>query len=112
MDIGSLLRDARLAAGLTQAELARAGGTSQATLSAYEGGAKVPSAETLARVLAAAGARLTTQPASRRVITPTKDDLERRGDVLSRVIDLAGRLPVRHSPTLRYPPLRSTLGGK
>jgi len=107
MDVGGLLRDARVAAGLTQAELARRSGTSQATLSAYEGGGKVPSATTLARVLAAAGMRLAARPASRPVVTPTKADLERRGHILTLVLDLAERLPARHTATLRYPRIRS-----
>ena len=109
MEIGWLLRTARRDAGLTQSELARRGGTSQATLSAYESGAKVPSAETLARLLAAAGARLTTEPTTP-VVRPSAEELDRRGHVLGQVIDLAERLPVRFSPTLRYPPLRSLVG--
>jgi transcriptional regulator with XRE-family HTH domain len=103
---GSLLRDARQRAGLTQAELAERSGTSQATLSAYERDRKVPSAATLARLLAAAGRRLATQPASRPVVIPTAAQLEERGRILAQVIDLAERLPARHAPSLRYPPPR------
>jgi transcriptional regulator with XRE-family HTH domain len=100
------MHDARLAAGLTQAELARRSGTSQATLSAYEHGTKVPSASTLARVLAAAGRRLVTRPASRAVLTPTGAELERRGRILVQVLELAERLPKRRARTLRFPPLQ------
>lgn len=100
-----LIRSARLAAGLTQAQLAARSGTSQATLSAYEGGAKVPSSTTLARIIAAAGKRLTTAPASRPVVTPGRAELERRGRVLAQVLDLAERLPFRSGRELRYPPL-------
>jgi transcriptional regulator with XRE-family HTH domain len=100
-----LIRDARLAAGLTQTQLAARSGTSQATLSAYEGGIKAPSATTLARILAAAGRRLTTVPASRPVVTPSRDELERRGRVLAQVLGLAERLPFRPGGKLRYPPL-------
>lgn len=39
----SLIEIARRAAGLTQVELAKRAGTSQATLSAYERGLKTPS---------------------------------------------------------------------
>jgi transcriptional regulator with XRE-family HTH domain len=102
-----LIREARLAAGLTQAQLAARSGTSQATLSAYEGGAKSPSATTLARILAAAGRRLTTTAASRPVVRPGRDELERRGRVLAQVLDLAERLPFRPAAELRYPPLRA-----
>lgn len=54
-----LVKDARTAAGLTQAELARRAGTSQPTIAAYESGDKVPTAGTLERLLRASGARLT-----------------------------------------------------
>lgn len=104
-----MIREARYASGLTQADLAAASGTSQATLSAYERGTKVPSAATLSKVLAAAGWRLTAEPASRPVRTPRRAELERRGEVLAQVIDLAGQLPTWHSTELRYPQLASLL---
>ena len=53
-----LLRAARVRAGLTQAELARRAGTSQPVISAYEHGRRDPTVQTLARLLAAAGADL------------------------------------------------------
>ena len=106
MDAGELIREARVAANLTQDQLAQSSGTSQATLSAYERGTKVPSADTLARILAAAGRRLTTTPAPP-VITPTRSELERRGRILAEVIDLAERLPFHRGPTLTYPRLSS-----
>ncbi len=106
MDTGFLIRDARRAAGLTQADLAERSGTSQATLSAYERDRKTPSAATLARLLAASGRRLATRPASRPVVTPTGAQLEERGRILAQVIDLAERLPARHAEALRFPPLR------
>lgn len=52
---GNLIKLARYGAGLSQRELARRAGTSQATLSAYETGRKSPSFETLVRVIRAAG---------------------------------------------------------
>lgn len=52
---GNLIKLARHDAGLSQRELARRGATSQATLSAYEGGRKSPSFETLVRIIRAAG---------------------------------------------------------
>jgi transcriptional regulator with XRE-family HTH domain len=57
---GALIQLARIRAGLTQAELARRASTSQTAISAYELGAKVPSLETLERVLEAAGFELRT----------------------------------------------------
>lgn len=57
-----LLRAARQAAGLTQAELARRSSTSQSAVAAYESGAKVPSVETMNRLLGAAGRTLASAP--------------------------------------------------
>jgi transcriptional regulator with XRE-family HTH domain len=109
MTPGTLIRDARLDAGLTQAQLASRSGTSQATLSAYESESKVPSAVTLARILAAAGRRMTTVPASRPVLSPGAADLEERGRILRDVLELADRLPSRRSGALRYPRLNSVV---
>jgi transcriptional regulator with XRE-family HTH domain len=110
MTAGALIRDARLGAGLTQEQLARRSATSQATLSAYESESRVPSASTLARILAAAGRRLTTRPASAPVVTPARAELERRGRILVDVLALADRLPARRRGALRYPRLRSSGG--
>ncbi len=103
MDIGETLRGARLDAGLSQTELARRAGTSQATLSAYESGAKRPSVETLSRLLAATGRRLSVPaPAGR----PARgSELERRGRILAEVMALAEALPARRRKTLDYPRL-------
>jgi predicted nucleotidyltransferase/DNA-binding XRE family transcriptional regulator len=58
MDTSVLVREARTRAGLTQAQLAQRAGTSQPTVAAYEAGTKVPTVETLTRLVAAAGLRL------------------------------------------------------
>jgi len=58
MSVARLIHDARAAAGLTQAELARRAGTSQPAIARYERGASSPSVLTLERILAAAGQRL------------------------------------------------------
>lgn len=55
-----LIKDARTAAGLTQAQLAERAGTSQPTIAAYEAGDKVPNVSTLERILGATGTTLTT----------------------------------------------------
>jgi transcriptional regulator with XRE-family HTH domain len=110
MEAGALIRDARRRAGLTQTELATLSGTSQATLSAYERGGKSPSADTLARVLAAAGARLTTVQATRRVRTPSAAALQRAAHGLREVTELAAQLPTRHRRTLVFPRLPPTAG--
>jgi len=58
MDTAELLREARRAAGLSQAELARRAGTSQPAIARYESGAASPSVRTLERLLYALGRRL------------------------------------------------------
>lgn len=105
MDAAFALRDARRRAGLTQAQLARRAGTSQATVSAYEHGRKAPSVETLGRLLAAAGARLIAAPAAAPVVRPSKPQLARAGRALVDVMLLAEALPTRHEPELRFPAL-------
>ena len=55
MDAAAIIRDARARACMTQAALARAAGTSQPALAAYEAGAKSPSVRTLDKIVRAAG---------------------------------------------------------
>lgn len=55
MDTATLIRTARIRAGLTQAVLADRAGTSAPTISAYEHGTRHPRADVLLRLLAAAG---------------------------------------------------------
>ena len=49
------VHDLRRRTGLTQAQLAEAGGTSQPTIAAYESGKKSPTLRTLRRIARAAG---------------------------------------------------------
>lgn len=58
MDAAALLRRARMAAGLTQSELARSAGVAQSVISAYENGHREPSLPQLERLLEATGHRL------------------------------------------------------
>lgn len=58
MEAATLVRNSRTAAGLTQAELARRAGTTQAAVARLEGGRVSPTVRTLEKVLAAAGCRL------------------------------------------------------
>jgi transcriptional regulator with XRE-family HTH domain len=55
LDIGGLVREARLLAGLSQSELARRVGTTQAVISRWERNAEVPRLDALARALRACG---------------------------------------------------------
>lgn len=105
MDAARMLRAARTRAGLSQAELARRAGTSQATLSAYETGRKQPTLATLDRLLAATGTRLTVRPAPAAVVTPSEAALARAARGLAQVLALAEAMPVRHASVLRYPRL-------
>jgi predicted nucleotidyltransferase/DNA-binding XRE family transcriptional regulator len=58
---GELIRRVREGAGLTQGELARRAGTSQAAVARYEAGDVSPVVTTLERLLAAGGCRLDLQ---------------------------------------------------
>jgi transcriptional regulator with XRE-family HTH domain len=56
--LGEIVRETRLAAGLSQRALARRAGTSQPAVARYESGAAAPSWETLQRLTAACGRQL------------------------------------------------------
>src|SRR3954465_13695815 len=111
MDAGNALQSARIRAGLTPGARAARTGTSQATVSAYESGAKQPSVATFSRLLAAMGARLSVEDAAQPAVAqpavaqPAPAELRRAGETLAQVIRLAEALPVEHSPRLRYPRL-------
>lgn len=108
MDTGTTLREARERAGITQAELARRTGTSQATISAYESGRKQPAVETFARLLAAAGSRLVVEPDRPPVVVPSARQRARSARTLLDVLALAQALPTDHNERLRYPRLPAT----
>ncbi len=105
MDAGGTLRAARRSAGLSQGALAAKAGTSQATISAYESGAKQPSVATFSRLLASAGSRMRLEPAHRPVIEPSPAQFARVARALGDVLELAEALPVRHDPAPRFPRL-------
>ncbi len=66
----ALLAQVRQASGLTQAQWAKAAGTSRTTLSAYENGRTTPTLRTAQRLLAAAGWELVAVPIPQwRVVT-------------------------------------------
>lgn len=111
MDVPTELALARRRAGLTQTELARRAGTSQAAISAYESGAKEPSMATLDRLLGVAGRRLTVSVARPPVRMPSSADIARSGRGLADVLALAEALPVRHTATLAFPPLTRSQTG-
>jgi transcriptional regulator with XRE-family HTH domain len=108
VDVARNLREARRRARLTQAGLARAAGTSQATISAYEKGRKQPSIATLTRLLAATGSRLEVEPGHARLIEPSANQLQTAGRQLIDVLALAEALPSRPERELRFPRLSSS----
>ena len=103
MDVAGTLRHARKRAGLSQAALAARTRTSQATISAYESGRKRPSIDTLSRLLAATGSRLTVERGSTR--EPSREEYARAARALVDVLALAEALPSRPQRALRYPRL-------
>ncbi|MCB0964653.1 MAG: helix-turn-helix transcriptional regulator [Acidimicrobiales bacterium] len=99
MDVATTLRRVRQRAGLSLRGLAARAGTSHATIAAYEHGRKVPTADTLDRLIRAAGfeADLRLVPA---VGGP---DALARGRELEEVLGLAEQFPARHDDHLAYP---------
>ncbi len=98
-----LIKMARRQADLSQAELARRAGITRSVLNAYEHGRRQPSGAALARILGAAGYDI-------RIVKRPRLDDERSARILSQVLDLAGSLPYKPKPELRYPPFRQRVG--
>ena len=98
MDAAVLLQEARRRSGLSRRKLARRGGTSASTLSAYESGASVPSVATLERLLRAAGfeAEVNLRPA------PPNDERELT-DKIEVLFSFVDALPRRQRGPLDYP---------
>jgi transcriptional regulator with XRE-family HTH domain len=95
MEPAQLLRTVRRRRGLTQAALARAGGTSQPVISAYEAGRRDPSYGTLRRLVGAAGENLELSarpPGSD--LPPPVDDADHARRLLD-VLSLADAVPHR-----------------
>jgi transcriptional regulator with XRE-family HTH domain len=94
-----ILRRARSSARLSLRELATRAETSHSTLAAYEAGRKVPSVETLDRIVRSAGFALDAG------LTPTVGGADRaaRGRELLEVLELAALFPARHARTLQFP---------
>lgn len=95
----ALIRRAREAAGISQAEMARRAGMTRSVVNAYEHGSRQPGVDALARIAAAAGMRLELAPRAERV------DPRRAGHLLEQVLDLAEALPYRPRRELGFPGL-------
>ncbi|MCB0962569.1 MAG: helix-turn-helix transcriptional regulator [Acidimicrobiales bacterium] len=99
MDVATTIRRARRRAGLSLRALAARAGTSHATIAAYEHGRKVPTADTLDRLIRAAG----FEADLRLVPAVGGTDPAARGLELEEVLGLAEQFPARHDAELAYP---------
>ena len=97
MDAPSILRRARLRAGLTLRELAARAETSHSALAAYEAGRVTPNVETFDRVLGAAGFNASLS------LTPRVASDHARGRELVDALVLAEQFPARHAPAPELP---------
>lgn len=104
MDPAELIRLVRRRQGLTQAALARAAGTSQPVISAYEAGRRDPTYSTLRRLVAAAGEELdlSARPASPDLPPPI--DLADHARRLLEVLSLADAIPHRRRAAALHAP--------
>lgn len=96
VDVGQTLRQSRLRSGLTLRQLAERAGTSHSTLAAYESNAKVPRADTMYRILEAAGWNV--------VVTSMGElswqDRADRGEILEALLRLTDHFPTRRGEPL------------
>lgn len=74
---GTVLRELRRGAGLTQAELARRMGTTQSAVARWERGAVAPSLPSLRRLAAACGHRVAFEPVGDEAPIVTDDEVAR-----------------------------------
>ena len=97
VDASSILRRARLRAGLSLRELAALAETSHSALAAYEAARVTPKVDTFDRVLSAAGFNASLS------LTPRVASDHARGQELIDALVLAEQFPARHRPTLEFP---------
>lgn len=95
----SLIFEIGARSGLSQAELARRAGLDRSVLNAYAHGRRQPSVAALGRIASGAGLEVELVPAA------NDSASAHAGEVLARVLDLAGALPYRPRHELEYPPL-------
>jgi transcriptional regulator with XRE-family HTH domain len=97
MDAAAVVRSVRSRAGMSLRELAKRAGTSHSTLAAYEAGRKVPTVDTLERVVRASGHEFTMDG---RLVTFSGPERETE---LLEVLELAAMFPASPSRTLDAP---------
>jgi transcriptional regulator with XRE-family HTH domain len=103
MSAATLIRDVIERSSLSQAELARRAGLPRSVLNAYLRGNREPGADTLLRIVAAAGCKLEIEE-RRPPVNP-----KRAEEILIQVLGLAEALPYRPLAEMRYPPLAERL---
>ncbi|HUC32787.1 MAG TPA: helix-turn-helix transcriptional regulator, partial [Ilumatobacteraceae bacterium] len=97
MQTAAVIVGLRRRRALSLRRLARRGGTSHATIAAYESGRVAPTVDTLERLVRAAGCDLEPSLVTRLA------DADQRGDELEAVLDLAEQFPARHRSQLQAP---------
>lgn len=95
MDTAELLFEARKSADLTQAELARRAGTSQAMVARYETGVASPTVRTLRRLLRAAGRDLELSSVRARATSPLAVALRAHRGEINEAAERVGARNVR-----------------
>lgn len=97
--IGSLLREARRVAGLSQRELSRRSGVAPTLISAYENGRRQPAGDTVLALLDATGTDV--------VLRSSVLESRQAAAQLEQVCALAMVLPRRDPGALAFPPFGS-----
>jgi transcriptional regulator with XRE-family HTH domain len=100
----SLIEEILQRSGLSQAELSRRAGIPRSVLNVYLQGHREPGADTLLRLVAAAGFGL--HP----VLREPPVDAKRAGEILVQVLELAEVLPFRPRAEVQFPRLAARLG--
>lgn len=95
----SLASEIHHRSGLSQAELARRAGLPRSVVNVYLRGRREPGVDTLARLAAAGGLKLSLMPRRHPV------DPERADKILTQVLELAESLPYRPRAELGFPHL-------
>jgi len=95
VDTAELLFEARKSADLTQAELARRAGTSQAMVARYETGVASPTVRTLRRLLRAAGRDLELSSVSAKATSPLAVALRTHRGEINEAAERVGARNVR-----------------
>jgi len=105
MSAATLIKDVLHQSNLSQAELARRAGLPRSVLNAYLRGHREPGAETLLRIVTAAGGKVEIKERK-----PPVDPV-RASKILIQVLGLAEALPYRPRAEIDHPPLKDRLSG-